>query len=425
MTTSTAPGWYDDPNDPKAQRYWDGHDWTPHRQRKPTPAPVTPPPPAPPTPSYPSLSALPPPRAPTASYLPPNPTPAPPSPSYPPPPALPPAPQWPQTAQLPGGGPSRRSRTPVVVAVVAVVVGIWVVAGVAAKTLTRGSPHQETSHVGSSPSAGFSPSVAFAPSAQSPSPMPSASSVPSPTPDSSAGPVDLSPGPGRVPQANSVTDSDWAWPGLPYDVFAGGSTYTTCSVGLPAWDSAGTRYFISAGHCFRDKSGNHFEQPGGAGLYVYTRSDHQTPVGYERTYTIPTNGMYNDVSLVEMYPGKKLAGNGWQHIPDTPIASAVGDQACLVGLNHDKANCGTVTGIAVRQTLTGYPWTDVLNDASFCGYHGDSGGAVYNNSGALGIFISFDEKQNDPNTPGACRSTFLPIGRILAILRQDTPTLTI
>ena len=34
MTTPDQPGWYDDPQDPNAQRYWDGQDWTPHRQRK-------------------------------------------------------------------------------------------------------------------------------------------------------------------------------------------------------------------------------------------------------------------------------------------------------------------------------------------------------------------------------------------------------
>ena len=34
MTTPNQPGWYDDPQDPNAQRYSDGQDWTPHRQRK-------------------------------------------------------------------------------------------------------------------------------------------------------------------------------------------------------------------------------------------------------------------------------------------------------------------------------------------------------------------------------------------------------
>ncbi len=45
MTTPQQPGWYDDPHDPNAQRYWDGRDWTPHRQRKPISVPTQPPPP--------------------------------------------------------------------------------------------------------------------------------------------------------------------------------------------------------------------------------------------------------------------------------------------------------------------------------------------------------------------------------------------
>jgi hypothetical protein len=48
MTTPPA-GWRDDPEDPNAQRYWDGQQWTPQRQRKPIAAspqpPVTPTPP--------------------------------------------------------------------------------------------------------------------------------------------------------------------------------------------------------------------------------------------------------------------------------------------------------------------------------------------------------------------------------------------
>jgi hypothetical protein len=44
----TQAGWYDDPENPDAHRYWDGQDWTPHRQRK--TAATSPPPPATPTP---------------------------------------------------------------------------------------------------------------------------------------------------------------------------------------------------------------------------------------------------------------------------------------------------------------------------------------------------------------------------------------
>lgn len=54
--TTPRPGWYDDPEDPNAQRYWDGQNWTPHRQRKnatpiaPGAAHPTPPGPAGPSP---------------------------------------------------------------------------------------------------------------------------------------------------------------------------------------------------------------------------------------------------------------------------------------------------------------------------------------------------------------------------------------
>jgi hypothetical protein len=78
MTASTQPGWYDDPEDPNAQRYWDGNDWTPHRQRK--PASASPPAPPPPPPS------LPPPPA-----------------AYQPPPSSPPPPPNAQFGQQDGG----------------------------------------------------------------------------------------------------------------------------------------------------------------------------------------------------------------------------------------------------------------------------------------------------------------------------------
>jgi hypothetical protein len=226
-----------------------------------------------------------------------------------------------------------------------------------------------------------------------------------------------------LPHANAETDADWAWPGMRYDIYKDNSWYN-CSVGFPAWNSAGTRYFISAGHCFRSASGTQYLQPDGAGVEVYAPSDHLTAVGFERTYTIP-GGTYEDVSLVEMYPGKRLDGNGWQHIPDNPVNAAVGDQACLVGFKHDTANCGAVTGAGVRQSITGYPWMVDVTTASYCAHPGDSGGAVYNSRGALGIGISADTEHNDGRLQGPCSSSFIPIGRVLDILRHDNPSLTI
>lgn len=46
MTIPPRHGWYDDPDNSDAQRYWDGREWTPHRQQKPQrPRPNFPPPP--------------------------------------------------------------------------------------------------------------------------------------------------------------------------------------------------------------------------------------------------------------------------------------------------------------------------------------------------------------------------------------------
>jgi hypothetical protein len=58
--TTTQPGWYDEPENANAQRYWDGQQWTPHRQRKPASAASQPPVPAAVAPSSPLPSAPPP-----------------------------------------------------------------------------------------------------------------------------------------------------------------------------------------------------------------------------------------------------------------------------------------------------------------------------------------------------------------------------
>jgi Protein of unknown function (DUF2510) len=112
MTAPGQPGWYDDENDPSAQRYWDGQNWTPHRQRKQASGPA----PA-------SVSPAPPPLPPQA------PPPPPPSPAgqaqWPPPPTSAAQPQFP----APGGGATRRSRAPIVMAAAVAAVLVLVVAG--------------------------------------------------------------------------------------------------------------------------------------------------------------------------------------------------------------------------------------------------------------------------------------------------------
>ena len=228
-----------------------------------------------------------------------------------------------------------------------------------------------------------------------------------------------------VPQANAATNADWAWPGMQYDIYKAGAWIDGCSVGFPAWNSAGDRSFITAGHCFRSASGTQYLQPNGAGVEIYDPSNHSTPIGYESIYTNPANGRYDDIALVTMFPGAKLSGNGWQHIPDNPVNVAVGDSVCLDGDRHTNSNCGTVTGVGVSSTLTGYPWTATVDTANFCAQHGDSGGAVYNNNGAVGILIAVGDQNALPGPVGSCYSTFVPIGVALQILRTQQPSLTI
>lgn len=112
MTTPTTAGWYDDPQDSNALRYWDGHDWTVHRERKaasrPNPAPVVP---APPQQAPPPLTA-PPPTPPVAPSPPPG-----------------QQPQWSPPSQPPGAKPSRGPAIPLLIMAA---VGLVVALGAAA-----------------------------------------------------------------------------------------------------------------------------------------------------------------------------------------------------------------------------------------------------------------------------------------------------
>ena len=116
MNTPQQPGWYDDPHDSNAQRYWDGQDWTPRRQRKPISAPTPPP-----------VTRTPPPPPPvTLTPLPPANPPRPPGQQ----------PHWPPPSQ-PSGGPPQRSRTPIVI--MAVIGGAAVLAVAAALVYEKSS----------------------------------------------------------------------------------------------------------------------------------------------------------------------------------------------------------------------------------------------------------------------------------------------
>lgn len=125
---TTPAGWYDDPEDSKAQRYWDGQDWTPHRQRKPVAQPAPPP-----------VMSSPPLPEPAASMATPPPGPPPPLPPPPPPPNQPA--QWSPPGQQPVGQSPKRSINPIVViGVIAFVIVLAVGGFVGYKQFRKSGP---------------------------------------------------------------------------------------------------------------------------------------------------------------------------------------------------------------------------------------------------------------------------------------------
>lgn len=145
MMTPREPDWYDDPDDPNAQRWWDGQDWTPHRRRKPRPAS------APPN----AFAPLPPSAMPTA------------------------------------GGSPKRSRKPVMIAVAVVAVALCAAAAVVGVQML-GSANNSTS--GTSTAAGSAtptkspspPNTGSPATNAAPNETGSASSTAAPSPTSSA-----------------------------------------------------------------------------------------------------------------------------------------------------------------------------------------------------------------------------------------------
>ncbi|MGH3955392.1 MAG: hypothetical protein ACRDTI_15305 [Mycobacterium sp.] len=84
-----------------------------------------------------------------------------------------------------------------------------------------------------------------------------------------------------------------------------------------------------------------------------------------------------------------------------------------------------VTATGGTLTISGYPWKSTVTRTSYCGHPGDSGGAVYNRNGALGIEITVDPDHNEPGAPGGCQNSYVPISRALTIFRKRHPSLSI
>jgi hypothetical protein len=171
VTTPREPDWYDDPDDPNAQRWWDAQGWTPHRRRKPRPASAPP-----------NASAPVPPPAQQPQW----PAPAPVTPAASGPSAPPLQPAMPTAGRSP-----KRSRKPVMIAVVVSAVALCAAAGIVGMHMLDSASNSTsgTSTVAgsSTPTKSPSPPNTSSPATNTaPNETNSASSTAAPSPTSSA-----------------------------------------------------------------------------------------------------------------------------------------------------------------------------------------------------------------------------------------------
>ena len=137
-----------------------------------------------------------------------------------------------------------------------------------------------------------------------------------------------------------------------------------CSLGFNVVRS-GVYYFLTAGHC------------GDAAATWYTNSSHTTLIGP----TIGSSFPGNDYALVR-YDNASLSHPGGFTVADAFVGERVTRDGSTTGVHS-----GTVTALNVTVRYSGNPGGRVggLIQTNVCAEPGDSGGALYDGSKALGL----------------------------------------
>nr|WP_239076333.1 S1 family peptidase [Actinocatenispora rupis] len=145
-----------------------------------------------------------------------------------------------------------------------------------------------------------------------------------------------------------------------------------CSLGFNVRNSAGTHYFLTAGHC------------GNIASSWYSNSGHTTLLGTTRASTFPGHdyAIVTYSSTYTNYSGTVDLYSGSQDITSSGNAT-VGESVRRSG-STTHVHSGTVTGLNAtvnyaEGTVTGMIKTNV------CAEGGDSGGALFDGSKALGL----------------------------------------
>jgi Alpha-lytic protease prodomain len=146
------------------------------------------------------------------------------------------------------------------------------------------------------------------------------------------------------------------------------SSSSRCSLGFNVRNSAGTRFFLTAGHCTN------------GGSTWYANSSRSTVLGPRTGTSFPTN----DYGIVR-YSNTSIANPGAVGSQDiTRSANAtVGQSACRRG-STTGTHCGQVTGL---NATVNYAQGSVFGmiRTNICAEPGDSGGSLYSGSTALGL----------------------------------------
>ena len=140
-----------------------------------------------------------------------------------------------------------------------------------------------------------------------------------------------------------------------------GSKYR-CSLGFNVV-KAGVYYFLTAGHCGKPEK------------TWWTSANHSTLVGSTVGYSFPGNDYalvrYDNASLT--HPGGFTAGNAF-------VGESVTRRGSTTG-----THTGTVTALNVSVRYQGAGRVDGMIQTTACAEPGDSGGAMYDGTKALGI----------------------------------------
>lgn len=94
-------------------------------------------------------------------------------------------------------------------------------------------------------------------------------------------------------------------------------------------------------------------------------------------------------------------------------------------MQHSSFICGHVINFDTTIRAGGLPWPINVDTADYCGVLGDSGGAVFSDSGAVGIHVTVMLDRLKYGSQHPCLSSFVPIDRALSIFRRSIPSLVL